>query len=250
MENMIVITTDFGDRFSLMQIVGVIKSIHPESQVMIGENRITPFSIVEGAFVVRESSKFLPKGTIHLSIIDPGVGGVRKPIVIEGEKFSYVGPDNGLFWPSIEQDGFKAAYEIRMETLGNASNTFHGRDVFAKAAAFVVANRPFEEYTRPLKKEDLVELHFKDNQVVFIDPYGNVKVNNPANYQFGQVLTVTTPTGKIVSVPFQRTFVDVPIHQPVSYKGSNDTLELAVHKGSFEDIFAVNVEDVLSISTS
>ncbi len=244
----IVITSDFGDRFTVTQLVGVIRSINSAIPVIAGENNVTPFSIVEGSFIIWQSSRFFPPGTIHLGIVDPGVGSSRRGIIIESKNFFFVGPDNGLFYQAAKADGIVAAYTVDLDRIGNTSVTFHGRDVFAKAAAFVAHQRPFDEFAHPLDTKLLVPLEYKENQIVHIDPYGNLKIYNPAAYTQGQSLTITIGE-KRVAMPFKLTFSEVAVGEYLAYKGSHDILEIAINQGHAAKSLGVRVEDVLQITS-
>lgn len=248
MSRKIVITSDFGSRFDLLQIIGVIHSVDPALDVIIGEYTITPFSIIEGAFVIEQSSKYLPSGIIHIGVVDPGVGSDRKPIIIETKNFVFVGPDNGLFYPAVKYDGFIKAYAINPEQIGDTiSHTFHGRDIFAKVAAYIASGRPYEQFATPLLSDSLKKLHFQNNQVLHIDRFGNIKVNNPALFNLDQIVTINLPTITI-ELPFKKTFSEVEVGLPVAYKGSHDILELAINQRSAAKTWGIEVEDLLTIN--
>ena len=248
MNRIIVITTDFGDRFATSQVVGVIRSVNSNANVVIAEDSVTPFSILEGAFIIWQLSRFFPKGSIHLGVVDPGVGSSRKGVIIQSNNFFFVGPDNGLFYPAASKDGIIAAHEIDLAKLGNVTPTFHGRDVFSKVSAYLTQGIPVEEYSKPMNASELVQLEFKENQVVHVDPYGNIKIFNPAGYDKGQQLTIEH-NGQSVTLPFAKTFAEVSVGSYLSYKGSHDLLEIAVNQGNAAQKLGVRVEDVLTITS-
>ena len=133
---LITLTTDFGeDGHYVGAMKGVILSICPEAQLVDITHQITPYSPLEGSFALSHAAPSFPGGTVHLAVVDPGVGGLRKPIVVQTEDHCFVGPDNGLFTPFLDQA--KAIYRIRddLAALSSPSPTFHGRDIFAPVAA-------------------------------------------------------------------------------------------------------------------
>lgn len=134
---LVTLITDFGTTDPFVGVMkGVILGIAPRTRIVDITHSIAPFQITEGSFVIAESYSYFPKGTIHVVVVDPGVGSDRRPIVVESGGHKFVGPDNGVF-SAIYALG---SHSIRQITntkwrLENPSRTFHGRDIFAPAAA-------------------------------------------------------------------------------------------------------------------
>jgi len=129
---------------------GVMKRIAPESQIIDITHGIPPTSILQGALVLANTIDFMPIG-VHLAIVDPGVGGPRRPLALrDAEGRLYVGPDNGLLLPAASRQGVDQAHELANPeyALGSISRTFHGRDLFAPAAAHLATGVPLEELGR------------------------------------------------------------------------------------------------------
>ena len=133
----VTLTTDFGleDHFTGV-MKGVILSIAPNAEIVDITHQIKPYEITEGAFVMGQHYKWFPKKTIHVAVVDPGVGSLRRPILVEGGGYNFVGPDNGIFSMVM------ASETCRVREITNSryfrkpvSQTFHGRDVFAPVAA-------------------------------------------------------------------------------------------------------------------
>lgn len=134
---MITLLTDFGSSDHFIGVMkGVIATIAPSTPVIDITHEVPPFSIIEGAFLLEQSWRYFPKKTIHLAIIDPGVGSQRRPLLIESSGHYFIGPDNGLFSPILAQPNTKTRHLTEAKFwLPNPSTTFHGRDIFAPVAA-------------------------------------------------------------------------------------------------------------------
>src|SRR5580704_12370854 len=138
---LITLTTDFGtsDHF-VGAMKGVIATIAPAARVVDISHEIAPYSIIEGAFVIAQAAPYFPKGTIHLVVVDPGVGSARRAILAESGGQFFVAPDNGVL--SMIYDATKHRVRVitnRKLMRKDVSRTFHGRDVFAPAAAHLAA---------------------------------------------------------------------------------------------------------------
>jgi S-adenosylmethionine hydrolase len=184
MSPIITLTTDYGSKDAFAASVkGLILKINPQAQLVDITNDITPQDIWEGAFTLRSAYSHFPKGTIHLAVVDPGVGGGRRPIIVVTESYYFVGPDNGLF-SLIYQDAERIRVHHITSThyfLPNPGPTFHGRDIFAPVAGWLAKGIPSgnfgEEITdfaklnvpAPKVASDNVEGH-----VVHIDRFGNI----------------------------------------------------------------------------
>lgn len=244
----ITLTSDFGDKFAESQIELVIDGINPHAKFIVGHNAITPFSIIEGAFVISKFYPFSKAETIHIGVVDPGVGTNRRGVIIRTKNYWFIGPDNGLLFPAANLDAIEAVYRIDEDTIGSLSNTFHGRDIFAKVAAYISLKKPIGLYAHAIEINSLKKLFFKENQVVHIDPYGNVKLNaQPNTLTIGDTVFVTNRGKKIVA-RYCKTFADVKPGEWLLYQGSHQTLELAINLGSASDTLNVAIEDVLSIT--
>src|SRR5688500_16426759 len=137
-----------------------MKRIAPDAQIIDITHGIPPTSILQGALVLANTIGFMPVG-IHLAIVDPGVGGPRRPLALrDGEGRVYVGPDNGLLLPVASRAGIDAAHELANPdyALDSISRTFHGRDLFAPAAAHLANGVTLEQLGPPVDPEGLIRL--------------------------------------------------------------------------------------------
>lgn len=252
--NLITLTTDFGnDAFATAQLKGVIYSLNREARITECASYIESFSITAGAFILREISRFFPYA-IHVAVVDPGVGTSRKPLLFETTKGFFIGPDNGLLLPAALESGLVEVFEIDVSKLGNPkiSNTFHGRDIFAWTAGLLSTGIDKSEVVKHgVAIADINQHSILHGEIVFIDPYGNIKINNPAQYEIGQKLQFKVgQSEQELSARFVKTFADVAVGEPLFYLGSNWNLELAINLGSAAKEFGLTVGDIIEISES
>lgn len=247
MKRIITITTDFGDEFALSQLKAVLLSINPDVQIVVISNEISDYSIIEGTFVLSQTYNLFPKGTIHIGVVDPGVGSKRDGVVIESNGHVFIGPNNGLFSKSATDRNRKIYKIIEDKVSKNISTTFHGRDIFAPLAGLLSTGDKLSKYTKILDKKGFKKIDFKTGQILHIDHYGNLKVNFPLNnLGFGDKLKIKL-NNSIFVIPFCKTFANVNRYELLAYKGSHDTLEIAQNLGSAQKSLDARLEQVLNI---
>ncbi len=184
MPAIITLTTDYGARDPFTASVkGVILRINPQAQIVDISNEITPQDIWEAAYVLKSAYSHFPKGTVHLAVVDPGVGSGRRPIVVVTESYYFVGPDNGIF-SLIYRDAERLRVHHITSThyfLPSPGPTFHGRDVFAPVAGWLAKGIPsgnFGEEITDFSKLNVpapkVTSNGIEGHVVHIDRFGNV----------------------------------------------------------------------------
>ncbi len=187
MASIITLTTDFGRRDPWVGAVkGVILSINPEATIVDISHGISPQKIIEGSFVLSRASPYYPEGTIHVAVVDPGVGTERRPVLIETERYFFIGPDNGLFTRVISSEKINQVIELDNSDyfLKDVSATFHARDVFAPVAAHLsLGVKPSElgtvmeePLTLDLPKAE-VSSDIIRGEVLYIDSFGNLITN-------------------------------------------------------------------------
>ena len=244
---MISIVSDLGDQFATSQLKAVLATLGYTNPV--NENHdIKPFAINEGAFALRIVSKFSPPNTIHVGVVDPGVGSKRRGVIIRSKKDWFVGPDNGLLYPAAALEGITGAWVLREKSVSEeVSNTFHGRDVFIKAAAYLDAGQMPEDFkSQKVLVSTLKKLEFKNGQVLHVDHYGNIKIHWNGEITIGRTMMLHT-NKYIIEAPVVRIFNDVIQGRPLVYRGSHNTLEFAVNLANASKIYDVNLDDVLTI---
>ena len=181
--------TDFGLQDDFVGTChGVIKRIAPQAQIIDITHGIPPQAVLQGALVLANTLPYMPVG-VHLAVVDPGVGGHRRALALrDREGRQYVGPDNGLLLPAADRAGIEEAHELAnpQYALESISRTFHGRDIFAPAAAHLVSGVPLSELGPPidpaaLVRLDLPEPSFGDGVVeatmLYVDSFGNIALN-------------------------------------------------------------------------
>lgn len=260
---LITLTTDFGTRdWFVGTMKGVILSILPRATVVDLTHEIPPGDVRAGAFALAAGCRFFPKGTVHVAVVDPGVGSARHAIAVQTARYFFVGPDNGVLSWALAREKIKTIRQLTNEKLflKSVSHTFHGRDVFAPIAAHLSCGVPIQKLGPALN--DFVRLDWPqlrttrtgiEGEVVYIDRFGNAITNIlndaigaptslPASFLKGQ-----TPA-RIPALPGSWTvlakekaicvvasfYQSVRPGQPVAVPGSSGFLEIAVNGGSAE----------------
>src|SRR3989344_9383571 len=170
---MIVILTDFGHSEYLGVMKGVIYSIKKNTKIVDLSNFVTHHNIKEGAWILYKNYRYFPKNTIFLCVVDPGVGSKRQCMAVKTRNYFFVGPDNGLMYKSAAED--KIISVVKLPT-NNASMTFHGRDVFAKAAAQLDKGAKIETLGNKTTIKTKLDFYIKgrEGEIVRIDNFGNI----------------------------------------------------------------------------
>ncbi|MEX2600912.1 MAG: SAM-dependent chlorinase/fluorinase, partial [Balneolaceae bacterium] len=220
-------------------------------------HEIPPQDVMAGAWVVRDAAPYFPEDTIHLVVVDPGVGTGRSAVVLESEGQIYVGPDNGIFSLITGEQEYRA-YRLTDESYWRKarSRTFHGRDVFAPVAAHLAngvapaeLGDPIQElvtyrWATPIADHDGIQ-----GWVIHIDRFGNLITNIPQE----MLLEVTGGKtfkiyiGNTILKALSETFAEVEEGDPVAYIGSSGMLEVAVNKGDAGEMLSVRKGAQLSI---
>ncbi len=237
----ITLTTDFGTKDGYVGAVkGVIKRINSEVEVVDVTHQIEPFDVLGAAFALNNFYRYFPQGSIHLVVVDPGVGISRQPLLIKSEGFSFVGPDNGVFSFVYQKEGLT---EIRVLSnkkyfLAELSSTFHARDVFAPVSAYLSLGVDLKEFGNTAKecfkliipepkslKEGLA------GEVIHIDGFGNLVTNIGAeflqNKKIGKMVV-----GKSQIKRLARSYFEIPEKEVGALMGSSGFLEIAINQGS------------------
>ncbi len=183
--------SDFGLRDPYVaQTKMSIYRINPDARIVDLTHMIKPFCISCASYILYSSIDWFPESTIFLVVVDPGVGGPRRPLILSYDTMFFVGPDNGVFWPIVEKLGEErfSAYTIRQDRLGVPviSSTFHGRDIFAPAAAFLSLGRNPLDIGDPVDLGSLRKLRLLDKmrrdgspcyRIVYVDRFGNMALS-------------------------------------------------------------------------
>ena len=266
------ITTDFGSRDPSTAIcVGVIHVIAPSATVLQITSEVAKFRIRDGALILWAALPYLPVG-VHVGVVDPGVGTDRDPLAIAvGRGDVLVGPDNGLLIPAAERlGGIVAVHRLESAAyrLANVSTSFHGRDVFAPAAAHLTLGVPIADLGGALDPAALTGLGWPpvravegalDTAVVYVDSFGNLKlVGEPADLEGalgplrpGDRLRLTWQDvvgDHAVEVPWVETFGRVERGAPLAYEDSYGRICLAANQASGAALLGLVEDTAVTIS--
>jgi hypothetical protein len=231
-------TTDFGTADAYAAAMkGVVLSLAPSTVLVDITHEVPRHDVAAGALVLAQAAASFPAGTIHVAVVDPGVGGERAEVVVEAGSGIFVGPDNGLL--AVASRPPRQAYRIDNPSFRRepASPTFHGRDVFAVAAGRIAAGAPPRD--AGVRMEGIVELKLAEDgpisnpcegRVLYIDSFGNLVTSLTAGDTGGRWRLVHD--GGSFEAQGGRTFSDVAAGELVLYLGSNGRIEIAVRDGS------------------
>jgi S-adenosylmethionine hydrolase len=241
----ITLTTDFGlkDPYAA-EMKATILGICPNAAIVDITHEIEKFSIRMGAYVLASAVPYFPKGTIHVAVVDPGVGTRRRPILIQTQQGFFIGPDNGLLILAAEHQGITGTRKITNPRLmlPRVSSTFHGRDVFAPAAAHLANGvHPTEfgseirdavepEFTKVTRRKDVLV-----GEVLHVDNFGNIITNisekEIAQLRTKDVVSVKLPNQKL-KLKLRKAYGEVKPQEPLALIGSHNYLEIAINQGN------------------
>jgi hypothetical protein len=257
------LTTDFGIKDGFVGTMkGVILGICPGAQLVDLTHTITPQNILEGAFALWRAYSFFPPGTVHLAVVDPGVGTQRRPLAARiGEHF-FVGPDNGLFTP-IYEDAHRNNWNVEIIHLTNEkywlpaiSQTFHGRDIFSPVAAHLANGIPLSDLGLAIQNPIRIQLPKPEKtangwiaHVTVVDVFGNCTTDLPAKEVIGSKDISFQVHGQTI-----HGLVDSYGHKEpgelVALVDSESFIEIAVVNGSAAQILGLKVGDVVEVFVS
>lgn len=247
MTPIITITTDFGTRDGFVgQMKGVILGINHEARVIDVTHDIEPLQVLEGALVLKCVSRYFPEGTIHVAVVDPGVGGTRRGMVLRCQDLYFVGPDNGLFSLIVSSASQWEAREIINPEfmLPRPHPTFHGRDVFAPAAAYLSRGMSFDNLGPPITDPVMLPIpnpkHTDEGivgQVIYVDRFGNLTTNIDEEMLNRSVKSVIA--GDVVIKGISRYFAEAGEREPLALINSFGLLEIAVNLGNASALLGI-----------
>jgi S-adenosyl-L-methionine hydrolase (adenosine-forming) len=239
---------------------GVILTINPNTSIVDITHGIEKFNILTGAFILSSAAPYFPKGTVHLAVVDPGVGTKRREIIIQTKQAIFVGPDNGLLILAAENQGIKHIYQITNPKfmLPETSSTFHGRDIFAPAAAYlekgIKPERFGPEVLEPVKPE-FTQIKHKDSSIIVrvlnIDSFGNIvtNINKSEVTQNGikAAINVQMPKQEL-KLKLKKTYGDTKPGEPLALIGSHGFLEIALNRGNASEKYQTKAGMEITIS--
>jgi hypothetical protein len=255
----ITLTTDFGLSDPYVGIMrGVILSINPEARLIDISHQIRAGDILHAGSLIQEAYHFFPKGTVHVGVVDPGVGTNRRPIAIEIDSHVFVGPDNGLFWPIItnHEDTKIIHLTERNYFLPQVSRTFHGRDIFAPVAAHLSLGLDMLEMGRTISDPTPLRLPTPQQkgdilygQVIREDHFGNL-ITNIYRKDLERFLGQNRPIIRIENFIIEgvsNTYSEAAVGEALALIGSSNLLEIAVNLGRARDHVRVSSENIIGM---
>ena len=250
----VTLTTDFGlqDHF-VGTVKGAILSVAPEAQIVDISHSVQAFDVLDGAITVAEAYRYFPKGTVHMVVVDPGVGTARRPILVNTQTHYFVAPDNGVLSLVYEREERVAVHHITAEHyfLQPVSNTFHARDIFAPVAAMVArgveaakVGGQIEDYIRfAAPKPKPVDAHSLRGIVLKMDRFGNL-ITNIRPRDVPALISPATPPfrlriGSKDITQLNTNYADGAPGELFAIWGSMGYLEISANRGSAGKLLAL-----------
>jgi S-adenosyl-L-methionine hydrolase (adenosine-forming) len=259
----ITLTTDYGTNDHLVGVVkGAILKINPDAQIIDITHHVAPFDLLEGALAIASAYPYFPPRTIHVVVVDPGVGTERRPLLVSGQNQYFLAPDNGVLSAVYEKENPVIVRNITSEHYfaQPVSKTFHGRDVFAPVAAWLSKSwqpgsmgeeiTDFKRFAMPKPKEADGALK---GLVLKVDAFGNLVTNfrgediAPESLQKG---TAKLQVGTHAVTRLVGTFAQGNAGEAIAYIGSSGYLEIAVNKGNASKTLGIGRGAVVILARS
>ncbi|MDZ7958688.1 MAG: S-adenosyl-l-methionine hydroxide adenosyltransferase family protein [Aulosira sp. DedQUE10] len=255
--NLVTLLSDFGDRDVYVGVMkGVIAQINPRLTVIDLTHQIGPQNIAAARFCLMNAYPYFPEGTVHIAVVDPGVGSRRRAIAVEFAQGFLVGPDNGIFSGILTQKQAIAAVELTNLNYWRTpepSSTFHGRDIFASVGANLASGVPIQELGREIEPASLVQLDIGEckqttsgvtGSIQYIDHFGNLVSNIPGSYVQGKTWCVQV---RGLTIPGCETYSNVNVGEAIALVGSHGWVEIAINSGNAQSQLQIHLQDSLEV---
>ncbi|MBD2498291.1 S-adenosyl-l-methionine hydroxide adenosyltransferase family protein [Nostoc sp. FACHB-280] len=249
--------SDFGDRDVYVGVMkGIIAQINPEIRVIDLTHQIPPQNLVAARFCLMNAYPYFPDGTVHIAVVDPGVGGNRRAIAVEFAGGFLVGPDNGIFSGVLSQTPAVAAVELTNPDYWltpQPSRTFHGRDIFAPVGANLASGVPLKYLGNEINPTTLLQLGMGKCQttsrgvlghIQYIDHFGNLISNIPQSYVEGKTWYVQIAG---LTIPGCETYSNGEVGEAVALVGSHGWVEIAINGGNANLQLQISYQDTLEV---
>ena len=259
-EPVMTLTTDFGLRDGHVGAMkGVIHSIAPAARLIDISHDIPPQDIQHGGFVVMTAYAFWPSNTVHLIVIDPGVGSERRAVAVETSQGTFVAPDNGVLSHVLARERVLHAVSLTNPRFWHhpVSPVFHGRDIFGPAAAHIVTGIDLMALGQPLVEEELTRIpvpmpeRHTDGRITahiqHIDTFGNCTTDLPGDWVRARNHWQVAVGGYVID-QIGRTFSDVPSGEVVALVDSTDFVAIAVRNGHAAETLGLEIGSVVTLS--
>jgi len=261
--SIISLLSDFGNKDPYVaEMKAVILSINPQARIIDITHKIEKFDIRMGAYALASAAPYFPPNTVHVAVVDPGVGTKRRPIIAETNHSLYVGPDNGLLMLAAHKEHILNVYTIDNPEymLSHVTKTFHGRDIFAPAAAHLALGKGpsdfgsaihdyvFPEFAKPHASNGELQ-----GEILHIDDFGNI-ISNITSEDLKKIglhkanSLLVRLGNKTLTIRFCSAYGEVPAGTPLALIGSSNFLEVAVNQRSASGIFKAKVGEAFHVS--
>jgi len=260
----ITLTTDFGVEDEYVGVMkGVILSIHPDATIIDITHYILPQDLIEAAYTIKNSYKYFPVGTVHIVVVDPGVGSKRSIIAIQKSGHFFIAPDNGVLSLLFDDGDVESIVQVKNSQyfLKSVSQTFHGRDIFAPVGAHVSLGVRINDLGDTVEKGNVVHLNIKEpirsaneilGEVVSIDRFGNL-ITNINSEHIAKAFPVNADTPVEISIREKKitglshSYENSGYHEPLAIIGSRGAIEIAVNKGNAQQYFMAEKGDIIKV---
>ena len=257
----VTLTTDFGLRDPYVaEMKAAVLCICSDAVIVDVSHEIEKFSIRMGAYVLASAAPYFPRGTVHVAVVDPGVGTQRRSLLIETRQGFLVGPDNGVLLLAAERQGIKSIHEITNQQLmlPGVSSTFHGRDIFAPAAANLAKGLPPGEFgpeIREVIKPEFAKVKLEKGtlmgEVLHVDGFGNI-ITNVSEEELSSLhakgpLNISLPNWK-TTLKLSKTYAEAKPEEALALVGSQGYVEIAVNQGNAAEKFSARPGDKIRLS--
>ena len=249
----ITLMTDFGTSDSYVaEMKGVLYSNRAQVDPAIVDitHDIAPHDLLAATFALERALRAFSPSTIHIAVVDPGVGSPRRLLVAQINRQLVLAPDNGLItWP-LRRLPHDRTHELTWRSTKVPSHTFHGRDILAPAALKLAQGTPLIRLARPIDDPILLPIHpatppLRQATILHIDHFGNATTNVPA-----EALAPSPPKAVQIrnkKIPFAHTYADVPEGKPLALVGSSGLLEIAIRNGHAANTLKLSIGDRIDV---
>ncbi|HKW86808.1 MAG TPA: SAM-dependent chlorinase/fluorinase [Nitrospiraceae bacterium] len=261
----ITLLTDFGDRdYFVASMKGVMFGINPQVRIVDLSHQVTPHQVEEAAYLLKSSYRYFPDGTVHVAVVDPGVGSARRPLLVTTSRYYFLAPDNGLLTYVYQEELSVEVRQIenKQYRLDSEGATFDGRDLFAPAAAWLTKGQPPGSFGRLIRDYVKLPIHEPSwegksliGRIVYVDRFGNLISNvTPLHLKEVQGVTkksnseLTIRVGGAVIQGLVTAYAQGDALAPHALINSNGQVEIFIKEGSVAEYLKCRRGDRIAVS--